>query len=142
MPETRLMGAEFGISAETFPRSLTATPTATSTATPVPTLALSEVYVAEEVGISFQVPEGYDVDIQGVQFNIADQAGTLIISFTGVQADGRDQSPEEVVDGFLNAIAERSDGEFVKEEPHVIMVDGVEGTAFDLTGSLFGSSLQ
>lgn len=141
-PTQTAVPTETAAPTETPTSTPTPMPTATSTATSEPTLALSEVYVVEEVGISFQAPVGYDVDVQGTQFNVADQSGTLIISFTGVLADGRDQSPEELVDEFLNSIAERSDGEFVKEEPYTIMVDGVEGTAFDLTGSLFGSTLQ
>ncbi len=122
----------------------TDTPEPTSTRTPTvePTLALGEVQIVAEGGFSFQPPLGYDVDVQGRHVGVFDEAGTIIISVIGVTSSNTDKSPEGIIDEFLNELADTGDGEFNKEITYTVAIDGVDGLAFDLTGTLFGSPLR
>lgn len=95
--------------------------------------------MVEDGGFSLRVPAGYDADIEGRQAFISDERGTLIISFAGVDTA---DSPDEIIDDFLNELGSSGDGEFIKGESDTITVDGLEGIAYEVTGSLFGSPLK
>jgi len=120
----------------------TNTSTATPTATIQPTLALGEVNSVPTGGFSFQVPAGYGVDIQEAQVGVIDPTGMIIISMIGVGDFEGDQMPEEIIDEFLAELAESSDGEFHKGDPYPVVVDGIEGLAFDLEGGLLGAPIH
>ena len=92
-----------------------------------------------EGGFSVRVPIGYASQVESRQIVIADLDGTVIISFAGVESSA---SEEEIIDEYLDAVATRSDGEFMKTPSEPVSVSGTEGTAFDLTGSLVGNPLQ
>ena len=117
----------------------TATPTRTLVATPSPIVELGERPVIPGGGFSVQVPIGYSAQIEERQTFISDLEGTLIISFASVDSTS---SEEEIIDEYLDALARRSEGEFEKTPSGPVTVDGLEGKAFDLTGSLFGSPLK
>ena len=117
----------------------TATPTKTLTATPGAAVKLGEKHVISEGGFSIRVPFGYASQIEERQAFISDLEGTLVISFAGVESTS---SEEEIIDEYLDALARRIDGEFEKTPSEPITVGGMEGKAFDLTGSLSGSPLQ
>ena len=120
-------------------QTLTATPTKTLTATPTPLVKLGENHVISQGGFSIRVPIGYASQVESWQIVIADLNGTLIISFAGVESSA---SEEEIIDEYLDAVASRSDGEFIKTPSEPVTVNGIEATAFDLTGSLVGNPLQ
>lgn len=122
----------------------TNTPKPSNTPPPTvkPTLALGELQHVEEGGFSFRAPLGYDVDVQGSQVGVFDKAGTIIISVIGVTANQSDKSPEGLIDEFLNEIAEQSSGDLKKETSYTVTIAGIEGVAFDVTGTLFGSPLR
>jgi len=121
----------------------TQTATATSTKPPIatqtPLVKLGEQHVIREGGFSLRVPLAYGSQVEERQVFISSLDGTLVISFASVDSTS---SEEEIIDEYLNALASRSDGEFEKTSAEPVMVDGLEGVAFDLTGSLFGSPLQ
>ena len=123
----------------TSTQTLTATPTKTLTPTPSPVVKLGERHVISEGGFSVQVPIGYSAQIEERQAFISDLEGTLIISFAGVDSTS---SEEEIIDEYLDTLAKRSDGEFEKTPSDPVTVGGLEGKAFDLTGSIFGSPLK
>jgi hypothetical protein len=100
---------------------------------------LGEKYVIPEAGVSFRVPFGFVAQIDERQAFISDLEGTLIISFASVDSTA---SEEEIVDEYLDALAQRSEGEFDKTPSEPVKVGGQVGTAFDLTGSLFGSPMK
>ena len=133
--------------AATFTPIATQTPTATLTATPIKTLKptpspvvkLGEKHVIPEAGVSFRVPFGFVAQIDERQAFISDLEGTQIISFASVESTF---SEEEIVDEYLDALAQRSEGEFDKTPSEPVKVGGQVGTAFDLTGSLFGSPMK
>ena len=92
-----------------------------------------------EGGFSVRVPIGYASQVESQQIVMADVDGTLIISFAGVESTS---SEEEIIDEYLDAVARRSDGEFTKTPSDPMSVAGMDGKAFDLTGSLVGKPLQ
>ena len=117
----------------------TATSTKTPTATPRPIVQLGERLTVPAGGFSFQVPIAYASQIEEQQAFISDLEGTLIISFAGAQSTS---SEEAIIDEYLDVIASRGDGEFEKTPANPVTVNGIDGQAFDLTGSMFGSPLQ
>jgi hypothetical protein len=126
----------------TFTLTPTNTPRPTNTPTAEPTLALGEPQVIAEGGYSFRPPVGYEVDIQGAQVGIFDQAGTIMISIYGSTSNPQNLSAEEILDGFLAGVFKSGDGQYEKENPHTVSVDGIDGLAYELTGTLFESPLR
>lgn len=118
----------------------TATPTKTLSATPGPVVELGEKHVIAEGGFSFRVPFGYVAQIEERQAFISAVDGTVVISFASVE--GSSLAEEEMIDKYLDAVARRSEGEFEKTPSDPVTIDGLEGKAFDLTGSLRGSPLR
>jgi len=116
-----------------------ATPTKTLTPTPSAIVRLGERHVISQGGFSVQVPFGYSAQIEERQAFISDLEGTLIISFASVDSTS---SEEEIIDEYLDALAKRSEGDFEKTPSEPVTVGGLEGKAFDLTGSIFGSPLK
>ncbi|HEX6033221.1 MAG TPA: hypothetical protein VFY83_02260 [Anaerolineales bacterium] len=107
--------------------------------TPSPVVKLGEKHVIPAGGFSFRVPFGFVAQIDERQAFISDLEGTLIISFASVESTS---SEEEIIDEYLDALAQRSEGEFNKTVSDPVTVDGLEGKAFDLTGSVFGSPMK
>jgi hypothetical protein len=118
------------------------TPRPTSTATLQPTLAMGEPLVVTEGGYSFRPPVGYEVELQGAQVGIFDQAGTIIISIFGATSNPQNLTADEILDEFLADVFKEGDGNYEKENPNALTVDGVDGLAYDLTGNLLGSPFQ
>jgi hypothetical protein len=122
----------------TPPPTLTATvvPTATITSTPAPQTA-----IINGNGFTLEVPVELDVEVKKQVVGIFDKPGTLIISLTRTPYDGSANELSDVIDEYLNGIAERG-GEFIQSEPSPVMVDGVEGISVDLTGTLFDAPIE
>jgi hypothetical protein len=97
---------------------------------------LGEKHVVAEGGFSFRVPFGYVAQIEERQAFISDIEQRLVISFASVEDSSSDE--EEIIDEYLDALARRSDGKFEKTPADPVTVGGLEGTAFDLNGSLAG----
>lgn len=119
-------------------------PTHTPTATPVPTVEVSERLELAEGGYTIGFVPGYDMEAlpDGRTVGAAGNVGTLIITFTGVSPYSQGATPDEIIDEFLAEFASIGDGEFVQGDKSTIVVDGYEGTAVALTGSLFGAPLK
>jgi len=117
----------------------TPTPTKTLIPTPTPLVKLGERHELPEAGFSFRVPIGYTSQIDERQAFISNLEGTFVISFAGVESTS---SEEEIVDAYVEALAKRSEGKVEKTPSDPVTVSGIEGKAFDLTGSLFGSPLK
>ncbi len=134
----------------TFTPTATDTPVPTNTPKPAdtptptiePTLALEDARLVGEGGFSFRPPTGYDVDIQGAQVGVFDKAGTIIISIYGATSNPQNKTPEEIADEFLAGVFKKGEGEYQKGISYPVTVDGVEGLAYDLTGTLFGSPVR
>lgn len=121
-------------------------PTATNTPTPTPepTVEASERLELAEGGYTIGSVPGYDVEAlpDGRTVTAAGNVGTLIITFTGVTPYTQGAAPDEIINEFLAEFASIGDGEFVQGDESMIVVDGVEGTAVAVTGSLFGAPLK
>ncbi len=120
-------------------QTATTTPTKTLTLTPKPLIELGERHEIAQGGFAFRVPIGYASQIEEQQAFLSDLEGTLIISFVGVEDSS---SSEEIIDTYLDAVARRSEGEFEKTPSDPVTIRGIEGEAFDLTGSMLGSPIQ
>jgi hypothetical protein len=82
------------------------------------------------------------VEVQGAQVGVFDKAGTIIISIYGATSNPQNKSAEEIADEFLAGVFKAGDGEYKKETSYTVTVDNIEGLAYDLTGTLFGSPLR
>lgn len=117
-------------------------PIFTLTPTSDPAGTMGDTIEVLEGGYSFQEPVGYDVEVTGGQTGVFDKEGTIIISIYGGAYDANRYSLDKLLEEFLMEIFKRGDGEYTKSELYPITVDGVEGISYDLTGTLFGSSLK
>ena len=122
--------------------TLTSTPTQVSSPTVQPTLRFGKHQVSTEGGFSFSPPLDYEVSVQGPQVGVFDEAGTILISMFGATSNPQHLTADEIVDEFLAALFKQGNGQYKKENPHPITVDGVEGLAYDLTGDAFESVLE
>ncbi len=114
----------------------TITPRPTNTATIEPTLALGELQVVADGGYTFQAPLNYEVEIDGPQIGVFDYAGTIIISIYGSTSNPLKLSEEEILNEFMSGVFYNDEGEYKMEEPQIINVDGVDGLAYNLKGTL------
>jgi hypothetical protein len=121
----------------TLEPTATPEPTNTPTSTPEPTLAMGDPQEVLEGGFSFQPVEGQSVEMNGPAVFLvdADPEGSTFISFFGEKNYRGVETQQEIIDAFLAEFAEAGSGSFEKSEPYVIIIDGNESTAFDITGS-------
>ena len=136
---------------ETFMPVPTDTPEPTDTPTPEPTanlpLSLGEVQVMPDGGFSFRSIIGFETNTNrldnGDFVGIYNKNGTILISVLASATYRGNESPEEIMDDFLSKTAASDGGEIQqKGEIYPIIVDGVEGAAFDLTGTMFDSPME
>lgn len=119
-------------------------PTATATQTATPTAVpqtLGERQIVEIGGFSIQPVLGYETSVaaeEGMMF-MADETGDIVFSFVGLaDADLHNKTDLDVIDEYTVPFMERGDGNYEQGESYTVMVGGVEGTAVDITGELFG----
>lgn len=124
----------------TPPPTATSTPTVvpTATATEPPTLVVSTV---QGNGFSLDVSNDLDVDVQKNVVGIYDKEGMLIITFTRTPYDASTNTLQDVIDEYLNELAERG-GEFIQSDASPVIVGGAEGLSIDLTGTLFDAPIE
>jgi hypothetical protein len=120
------------------------TPTRTPTRTPTvkPTLALGDTTAVLAGGFSFRAPVGYQVDVQGAQVGVLDSAGTLIISIYGARTNPQHLTADEILDLFISSVFGNGNGEYEKGPSHPVTIDGVDGLAYDLEGTLFKAPVR
>ncbi|MEA4909310.1 MAG: hypothetical protein VB089_16930 [Anaerolineaceae bacterium] len=121
----------------TFTPTPTKTPKPTNTPTIKPTLAFGDPISIVDGGYSIRPPLGYEVQIQDGHVDISNQLITILISFIGGPSRPPQMSAEDTLDYFLAGIFEMTDGEYQKENPQTIVVDGAQGLICDITGTLF-----
>jgi hypothetical protein len=97
---------------------------------------LGEVQEVPGGGFSFRPPAGYQIEIEGGNAGIFDQSRTIIIALNGSTTYNGLQSQEDIIDEFLSELEEGGVASFERGEPYSIVIDGVEGTAIDLSGTL------
>ena len=114
----------------------TATPLPPPTLTPTPTAlpALRAVKV-EADGFTLQIPNALGFEVTNKILGVYDPEGTFLASFMRSPFDGRINSPEDVIDNYIEAIAERG-AEFTRSEATPTTIGGVRGVSVELTGIL------
>ncbi len=122
--------------------TVTASPVPSSTPTPVPTATAPapETVDVEAVGFTVSVPLNMDFDMNENVVGIFDQEGTFIVSFARSPYDSDSTSLQDVIDDYLNEVANQG-GEFTQGESYPVTIGGAEGIAVDLTGKLFDSPI-
>ena len=116
--------------------TFTSTPLPTPTLTPTPTAtpALRTVKV-EADGFTLHIPNSLGFEVTNKILGVYDQEGTFLASFMRSPFDGRTNSPEDVIDNYINAIAERG-AKFTRSESTPITIGGVRGVSVEVTGIL------
>ena len=117
----------------------TATPEPTSTPTVEPTLALGEITKVKEGGYSFRQPLDYKIQIQGPQVLLADDEKKIFLSVVGVTSNSQYQSPDEIVNVYVERLFQKFGDEFEKGDSNTIKIGGIEGQAYEITGTFNGS---
>jgi hypothetical protein len=133
-------------------------PAATSTSLPTSTPVPSSTPVAVETqkpvfdenaikmlvlvkGFSIEVPYPLLNDHKGQIVSIADEAGTLFFSFTGDDQYDDKSSMEVVIAQYLESLRKRG-VDLETGAPENIEVDGVAGTAVDVSGTIGGQEVK
>jgi len=89
---------------------------------------------------SFMPVNGYGWEVAKGQTYMANDDGTIMLSVVGVPAN--DSSAEAIMADFIDGMATAGSGVLEPGVESTITVDGVEGTAINLTGNLFGSPMD
>jgi hypothetical protein len=89
---------------------------------------------------SFMPVDGYGWEVAEGQTFMTNDDGTIMLSVVGVPAN--DGSAEAILADFIGGMATAGSGILERGVESTITVDGVEGTAVNLTGDLFGSPVQ
>jgi hypothetical protein len=96
----------------------------------------------EEGKYTFRPPDAYKVEVSGPQVSILDVQRNLIISMIGGVTPQEFLPDDDVADMFLSKVFKPGVGAFTKEDSYPIQVDNVEGTGYDLSGTLSGNSFR
>jgi len=117
----------------------TKTPKPTKTPTVQPTLVFGERQIVEDGGFSFKPIVGFDTDVTGGIASIVDQKGTIFISIFGLTTIPNNMTSEDIIHEFLDEIVEKGSGTYTMGDPYFVSVDNIEGIAYDISGTLYGS---
>jgi hypothetical protein len=85
---------------------------------------------------------GYEVQVNGSQLGVLNPAKTLIISISGVTPSPSAETPEQILERYLNAVITEGNGTYAKGPITPITVDEVAGVAAEITGTLYGFTFQ
>ncbi len=121
----------------------TAVPTPTQTPTAVPTeqaLTLGDVVVVGEGDFSFQAVEDFQVDVQAGQAGIF-SADDEILLFMAINTESTDQTPAEILTGFVETVSADA-GELTPGELYAVQIGAEEGLAVDVTGMFLGEAIN
>ncbi len=89
---------------------------------------------------SFEPVEAYQWEIADAQMFMANQDGSIMISVVGVPAN--ENTPEMIMEDFISGMEETGSGTLERGEESVIVIDGVDATAVNLSGDLFDSPME
>jgi hypothetical protein len=113
-----------------------------ATSTPFPTIepssAPGQVYRAESGGFSFQMPGGFEAQIQATQVTVMNQEETISI-YMAASPRGEGPSSEAILSQFLTVLQALED--FKAGAPYPTTVDQLEGLAVDVSGKLSGAKI-
>jgi len=110
----------------------TPVPTKTLTTTPTPNLELGKTHIVAQGGFSFRSPISYYASVDGPQAFISDLIPRFLFTLFGGEST---KSEEEIIDELLGLFTKSGDIEIIKESSYPVTIAGVEGLAFDISGS-------
>jgi hypothetical protein len=93
-------------------------------------------------GFTFRAPREFRFDVQGDKVMLSDLDGMLMISLMGVTDNTSAESPEGLIDGFLESLTKKTNAQFIKGGSQAIAIDGHKGLAIDLTGKMFDAPIR
>lgn len=119
----------------------TDTATPTSTITPLPTVTPTSIpptpafHLVElkRGGFSLSFPPDLQFDIDDNSITLSDSLGTFVVSLNGRTYIASEYTMESFLDVYIDEIASRG-GTFIQSVPYEIMIDGMNGTAVNITG--------
>jgi hypothetical protein len=110
------------------------------TAVPIP--ELGEKQVIPDGGFSFRKLAGYDLKINRESVEMFNPDSTLILSLYGVRNYYGNEAHEQIINEFLDTLVNRGVANFSKSAPFGVTIGGVQGTAFGLTGTMYGAPIE
>ena len=122
-----------------LPPTSTSVPTTTNTppltTTPGPTFTTAPFRFIElkSGGFSLSVHPHLEFDINDRSINLSDSRGTFVVSMNGTNYIASEYTIESFLGKYLQEIASRG-GTFIKSTPYEIEIDGVNGTAVNISG--------
>jgi hypothetical protein len=100
-----------------------------------PISLLGDIMIAEEGGYAFRPPVDYEMSMEGNQVTFSNEDESLLIPLFGTIDGPENATPERIAASFLDAFFQTGGGEYTIEDSYPITVDGVEGLAYELTGT-------
>jgi len=99
---------------------------------------MGEAHIVAQGSFSFRAPVRYFTSIDGPQAFISDLIPRFMFTIFGGDST---KSEEEIIDELLGLFTQSGDIEIIKESSYPVTVGGVEGLAFDISGSRTGEPL-
>ena len=106
-----------------------------------PPLEVGGVQNVPEGGFTFRSPDGYLASIRGAFVFASDLNKTTTIALVGGIPAPAGLTEETVIDDYLPPLFSEI-GEYKKQNPHALSVDGTEGLAYDVSGTIQDRPLQ
>jgi hypothetical protein len=119
----------------------TSTPAPTITITPRPTFTPEPTFTIEPFrfielksgGFSLSIHPHLEFEINDRAINLSDSQATFIVSINGTAYIASEYTMESFLSKYVDEIAAR-EGAFIHSTPYEIEIDGVNGTAFNISG--------
>ena len=120
------------------PSTTTTHPTLEPTSIP-PTPAFQFVEI-KNGGFSLSVHPDLEYDIDDYSINLSDSLEKIVISLNGRTYIASAYTMESFLDTYVNEIASRG-GTFIQSDTYEITIDGMQGTAVDISGDFKNSPI-
>jgi len=118
----------------------TFTPSPTFTQTPIPTTSAFRFIDLKSGGFSLSVHPHLVFDIDDYSINLSDIQGKFVVSMNGRTYIASEYTMESFLGKYVNEIASRG-GTFIQSTPYEIAIDGMNGTAVNISGIFLDSPI-
>lgn len=118
----------------------TDTPKPATLSTPIPPTQESRLIDLKSGGITLSVQPQLEFDIDDHSINLSSQGGKHIISLNGKPYIASDYTMESFLGKYVMEMESRG-GAFVQSVPYEIMIDGMSGTAVNISGNFLDAPI-
>lgn len=118
----------------------TDTPTPATLSTSIPPTQASRLIDLKSGGITLSVQPQLEFDIDDHSINLSSQRGEHIISLNGKPYIASDYTMESFLGKYVMEMESRG-GAFVQSLPYEIMIDGMSGTAVNISGNFLDAPI-